>query len=235
MTTKTTDTKVKADFKQVAKNVEDTPLENEVETSFLSYAYMVILQRAISDLRDGMKPVHRRILWSMLEEGYVPEKNHVKSAKIVGNVIGNYHTFGDSACYDAMVRLAQDFAMRVPLIDPHGNFGSVEDGPAAARYTEARLSKAAMLLLQDLKEDAVPMKPNYDSTLKEPVVLPVRFPNFLINGGSGIAVGMATKVPTHNPDEIMQATKYLLRHPNATTEQLMKYVPGPDFHQGDKF
>lgn len=116
MTTKTTDTKVKADFKQVAKNVEDTPLENEVETSFLSYAYMVILQRAISDLRDGMKPVHRRILWSMLEEGYVPEKNHVKSAKIVGNVIGNYHTFGDSACYDAMVRLAQDFAMRVPLI-----------------------------------------------------------------------------------------------------------------------
>lgn len=220
------------DFSRIAATIKDTPLDQEIENSFLSYSYMVILQRAIADARDGMKPVHRRIIHSMNEDRYTPEKNHVKSAKIVGAVIGNYHTFGDQACYSALARLAQDFSMRVPLISGHGNFGLPGTPPASQRYTEARLSPEAMTLVADLAEDGVPMKPNYDSTRLEPEVLPVRFPNLIINGGSGIAVGMATNIAPHNPTEIMEATKYLLKNPNATTKQLMKYVPGPDFPTG---
>ena len=221
------------DFSQIAKNVSAISLEREVETSFLSYAYMVILSRAIPDARDGMKPVHRRILWSMFEDGYTPEKNHVKSAKIVGAVTGNYHTFGDSACYEAMVRLAQDYSLSVPLIDGHGNFGGEPGGAAAAaRYTEARLSKEALLLLQEIKDNGIDMKPNYDYSKNEPVVLPVKYPNLLINGGSGIAVGMASKMPTHSPDEIMDAARWLLTHPTASVEKLMEFVPGPDFPTG---
>lgn len=222
----------KTDFSKVAAVVEDIPLENEIENSFLAYSYMVILQRAISDARDGMKPVHRRVLWSMLEDGYTPDKNHVKSAKIIGNVTGNYHTFGDAAAYGSMARLAQGHSLVLPLIDPHGNFGAPGSEPAASRYTEARLSKAAMQLLADIKEDAVPFRPNYDSTRKEPDVLPVRFPNALINGGSGIAVGMATNMPGHNPDEVMDAARWLLTHPTASLERLMEFIPGPDFPTG---
>lgn len=221
------------DFSQIAKNVTAISLEREVETSFLSYAYMVILSRAIPDARDGMKPVHRRILWSMFEDGYTPEKNHVKSAKIVGAVTGNYHTFGDSACYEAMVRLAQDYSLSVPLIDGHGNFGGEPGGSAAAsRYTEARLSKEALLLLSEIKDNGIDMKPNYDYSKSEPIVLPVKYPNLLINGGSGIAVGMASKMPPHSPDEIMDAARWLLTHPTASVEKLMEFVPGPDFPTG---
>lgn len=224
-----------ADFSKVAKNVENIPLENEVENSFLAYSYMVILSRAVPDARDGMKPVHRRILWSMYEDGYTPEKNHVKSAKIVGAVTGNYHTFGDAACYEAMVRLAQPYSLSVPLIDGHGNFGGEPGAEAAAsRYTEARLSKEALLLLAELKENGAEMKPNYDASLREPVVLPVQYPNLIINGGSGIAVGMASKMAPHNPTEVLDAARWLLTHPTATLERIMEFVPGPDFPTGAK-
>lgn len=224
-----------ADFTNVAKNVEDILVEDEVENSFLAYSYMVILSRAIPDARDGMKPVHRRILWSMLEDGYTPDRNHVKSAKIIGAVTGNYHTFGDTACYEAMVRLVQDYSLMVPLVDGHGNFGGEPGGSAAAsRYTEARLSKEALTLLTELKENGVEMKPNYDSSREEPVVLPVQFPNLIINGGSGIAVGMASKMAPHNPGEVMDAARWLLRHPNADLDKLMEFVPGPDFPTGAK-
>lgn len=223
------------DFSKVAKNVENVTLHDEVEKSFLAYSYMVILSRAIPDARDGMKPVHRRILWSMYEDGYTPDKNHVKSAKIVGAVTGNYHTFGDTACYEAMVRLAQPYSLSVPLIDGHGNFGGEPGAQAAAsRYTEARLSKEALALLAELKENGAEMKPNYDSSLVEPTVLPVQYPNLIVNGGSGIAVGMASKMAPHNPNEVIDAARWLLTHPTASLERLMEFVPGPDFPTGAK-
>lgn len=219
-------------FARVGAVVKATPLQDEIQKSFLAYSYMVIGSRAIADSRDGLKPVHRRVLWSMFNDGNTPEKTHTKSAKIVGAVIGNYHPFGDSACYEAMARLAQNFSLMVPLVDPRGNFGAPGSSPAAARYTEARLSKEAMLMLQDIKEDSVPFIPNYDSTRQEPTVLPTRFINTLINGGSGIAVGMATNMAPHNPTEAMEAVKYVIKNPSATLKEVMKRMPAPDFPTG---
>jgi len=224
-----------ADFSKLAKVVENVSLSNEIEKSFLSYAYMVILSRAIPDARDGLKPVHRRILWSMFDEGMTPDKSHVKSAKIVGDTMGNYHPHGDSAIYEAMVGLVQSHNMSLPLIDPHGNFGGTPGSSAAApRYTEARLAKSALPLLSELREDGADFVPNYDAKKLEPVVLPVQYPNLLINGGTGIAVGVASKMAPHNPNEIIDAARWLLTHPTATTERLMDFVPGPDFPTGGR-
>ena len=201
--------------------------------SYLDYAMSVIVARALPDARDGLKPVHRRILYSMHESGYTPDKPYRKSARVVGDVMGKYHPHGDLAIYDAMVRMAQPFSMRVRLIDGQGNFGSVDnDPPAAMRYTEVRLAKASMMLLEDIDKDTVDFQPNYDESEKEPRVLPAAFPNLLINGGSGIAVGMATNIPTHNPTEIMDATLTLVDNPDTTLEELIRIVPGPDFPTG---
>ena len=208
-------------------------LEDEMRRSYLDYAMSVIVARALPDARDGLKPVHRRILYGMYEAGYTPDRPYRKSARVVGDVMGKYHPHGDSAIYDAMVRMAQSFSMRVPLIDGQGNFGSVDgDNPAAMRYTEVRLARSAMLLLDDIDRDTVDFSPNYDETEKEPKVLPARFPNLLINGGSGIAVGMATNIPPHNPGEIIDATLALIANPDTTLEELMQIVPGPDFPTG---
>jgi DNA gyrase subunit A len=201
--------------------------------SYLDYAMSVIVARALPDARDGLKPVHRRILYSMQESGYTPDKPYRKSARVVGDVMGKYHPHGDLAIYDAMVRMAQPFSMRVRLIDGQGNFGSMDnDPPAAMRYTEVRLARGAMLLLEDIDKDTVDFQPNYDESEKEPRVLPAIFPNLLINGGSGIAVGMATNIPTHNPTEIIDATLALVDNPETTLDELMRIVPGPDFPTG---
>ena len=208
-------------------------LGKEMQTSFLEYSMSVIVSRALPDVRDGLKPVHRRILYAMNESGYTPSRPHMKSARTVGDVIGKYHPHGDTAVYDAMVRLAQPFSMRVPLVDGHGNFGSIDgDSAAAMRYTEARLDKAAMELLRDLDKETVDFQPNYDESLEEPSVLPARFPNLLVNGSAGIAVGMATNIPPHNLGEVIDATCLLIDNPEATTEDLMKALPGPDFPTG---
>jgi DNA gyrase subunit A len=208
-------------------------LEEEMRRSYLDYAMSVIVARALPDARDGLKPVHRRILYSMQEAGYTPDKPYRKSARVVGDVMGKYHPHGDAAIYDAMVRMAQDFSMRIKLIDGQGNFGSVDDDPPAAmRYTEVRLARAAMLLLEDIDKDTVDLQPNYDESAEEPRVLPAMFPNLLINGGSGIAVGMATNIPTHNPAEIIDATLALVANPETTLDELMRIVPGPDFPTG---
>jgi len=208
-------------------------LEEEMRRSYLDYAMSVIVARALPDARDGLKPVHRRILFAMQEAGYTPDKPYRKSARVVGDVMGKYHPHGDAAIYDAMVRMAQDFSMRIKLIDGQGNFGSVDnDPPAAMRYTEVRLAKAAMLLLEDIDKDTVDFQPNYDESAEEPRVLPAMFPNLLINGGSGIAVGMATNIPTHNPAEIIDATLALVANPDTTLDELMRIVPGPDFPTG---
>ena len=208
-------------------------LGKEMQTSFLEYSMSVIVSRALPDVRDGLKPVHRRILYAMNESGYTPSRPHMKSARTVGDVIGKYHPHGDIAVYDAMVRLAQPFSMRVPLVDGHGNFGSIDgDSAAAMRYTEARLDKAAMELLRDLDKETVDFQPNYDESLEEPSVLPARFPNLLVNGSAGIAVGMATNIPPHNLGEVIDATCLLIDDPDATTEELMKVLPGPDFPTG---
>ena len=208
-------------------------LGKEMQTSFLEYSMSVIVARALPDVRDGLKPVHRRILYAMNESGYTPSRPHMKSARTVGDVIGKYHPHGDSAVYDTMVRLAQPFSMRVPLVDGHGNFGSIDgDSAAAMRYTEARLDKAAMELLRDLDKETVDFQPNYDESLEEPSVLPARFPNLLVNGSSGIAVGMATNIPPHNLGETIDATCMMLDNPDVTTEELMKALPGPDFPTG---
>lgn len=223
----------KADFSKLAKVIDDVSLSKEIETSFLSYAYMVILSRAIPDARDGLKPVHRRILWSMFDEGMTPDKSHVKSAKIVGDTMGNYHPHGDSAIYDAMVGMVRDWNMSLPLIDPHGNFGGQPgSGAAAPRYTEARLAKSALYLLNELKEDGADFIPNYDSKTVEPKVLPAQYPNILVNGGTGIAVGIASNMAPHNPNEVIDAARWLLTHPTATVERLMDFIPGPDFPSG---
>ena len=208
-------------------------LGKEMQTSFLEYSMSVIVSRALPDVRDGLKPVHRRILYAMNESGYTPTKPHMKSARTVGDVIGKYHPHGDSAVYDTMVRLAQPFSLRLPLIDGHGNFGSIDgDSAAAMRYTEARLDKAAMELLCDLDKETVDFQPNYDESLQEPKVLPARFPNLLVNGSNGIAVGMATNIPPHNLGETIEATCLMLDNPDVTTEELMEALPGPDFPTG---
>ena len=206
---------------------------NEVETSFLEYSMSVIASRALPDLRDGLKPVHRRILWSMYESGYTPDKPHRKSAKTVGEVMGNYHPHGDSSIYEAMVRLAQDWNERYLLVDGHGNFGNIEgDGPAAMRYTESRLSKLSLELLRDINKDTVDFDPNFDETRDEPKVLPSRFPNILVNGTMGIAVGMATNIPPHNLSEVIDGCIAYIDNPEIDTAELMQYIKGPDFPTG---
>lgn len=222
---------MKNDFPEEHRIV-DIELSKEMQESFLEYSYSVIYARALPDARDGLKPVHRRIVYQMGEMGLRPERGHVKSARVTGEVMGKLHPHGDSAIYDALVRMAQPFSLRVPLIDGHGNFGSLDDGPAAARYTEAKLSQAAMLMNDGLDEDVVDFKPNYDAQLSEPEVLPAAFPNLLVNGASGIAVGMATNMPPHNLREVISGARYLLENPGANTDDLMKYIPGPDLPNG---
>ncbi len=208
-------------------------IEDELKTSFISYAMAVIVSRALPDVRDGLKPVHRRILYSMQELGVTPDKPFRKSARIVGDVLGKYHPHGDSSVYDAMVRLAQDFATHYPLVEGQGNFGSVDgDGAAAMRYTEARLSKLSMEMVRDLDKETVDFYPNFDETLMQPAVLPCRFPNLLVNGSSGIAVGMATNIPPHNLGEVIDAVVCMLDNPECTVDDLMQYVKGPDFPSG---
>jgi DNA gyrase subunit A len=208
-------------------------IEDEMRRSYLDYAMSVIIGRALPDVRDGLKPVHRRILYSMNEKGLVPGKPYKKSANVVGDVLGGYHPHGDSAVYDSMVRMAQDFSLRYPLIDGQGNWGSIDgDSAAAYRYTEARLERIATEMLADIEKETVKFIPNYDESRQEPTVLPTRIPNLLINGSDGIAVGMATKIPPHNLNEIIEATVHLLQHPKATVADLMKMVPGPDFPTG---
>lgn len=213
--------------------IQDVDLAKTMRTSFLDYAMSVIVARALPDVRDGLKPVHRRILYDMHELGVTPDKPYKKSARIVGDVLGKYHPHGDSAVYESMVRMAQDFSYRYPLVDGHGNFGSVDgDGAAAMRYTEARLSKIALEMLRDINKDTIDYQPNYDDTEKEPTVLPARFPNLLVNGASGIAVGMATNIPPHNLAEVISAIHILMKNPDATTADLMEALPGPDFPTG---
>lgn len=214
-------------------NVLPVKIEGEVQNSFLSYAMSVIVSRALPDVRDGLKPVQRRILYAMSTLGLFSDKQHKKSARIVGDVIGKYHPHGDTAVYEAMVRMAQDFSYRYPLVDGHGNFGSVDgDGAAAMRYTEARMSKLANEMLRDINKNTVDFQENYDGTEQEPVILPSRYPNLLVNGASGIAVGMATNIPTHNLTEVIAGTLALIENPNITVEQLMEYIPAPDFPTG---
>lgn len=218
---------------EVAASVLPSDLGHEMKTSFIEYSMSVIVSRALPDVRDGLKPVHRRILYAMYDSGITPNRPHSKSARTVGDVIGKYHPHGDSAVYETMVRLAQPFSMRVPLVDGHGNFGSIDgDSAAAMRYTEARLDKPAMELLRDLDKETVDFQPNYDESLQEPTVLPARFPNLLVNGSQGIAVGMATNIPPHNLGEAIDATCLMLDNPDVTTEELMQVIPGPDFPTG---
>ena len=227
------ETDKKDEQQAAAANVLPAELSKEMRTSFLEYSMSVIVSRALPDVRDGLKPVHRRILYAMNESGITPKRPHAKSARTVGDVIGKYHPHGDSAVYDTMVRLAQPFSMRVPLVDGHGNFGSIDgDSAAAMRYTEARLDKPAMELLRDLDKETVDFQPNYDESLQEPVVLPSRFPNLLVNGSSGIAVGMATNIPPHNLGEAIDATCMMIDNPDCTVDDLMKVLPGPDFPTG---
>ena len=217
-----------------AGQISDVDVSQEMETSFLEYAYSVIYARALPDARDGLKPVQRRIVYQMGEMGLRPDRGHVKSSRIIGDVMGKLHPHGDTAIYDALVRLAQSFNLRLPLVDGHGNFGSLDDGPAAPRYTEARLAPAAMGMIAGLGEDVVDFVPNYDNTLTQPSVLPSAFPNLLINGASGIAVGMATNMAPHNPGEVIAAAQHLIRHPDATLDELMRFIPGPDLPSGGR-
>ena len=213
--------------------LEENNIVSEIETSFIEYSMSVITSRALPDLRDGLKPVHRRILYSMLESGYTPDKAHRKSAKIVGDVMGNYHPHGDSSIYEAMVRMAQDFSYRYPLVDGHGNFGNIDgSGAAAMRYTESRLSKISLEMLRDINKDTVDFVPNYDESTKEPAVLPSRFPNILVNGTMGIAVGMATNIPPHNLGEVIDGCVAYIDNPDIDVTGLMQYIKGPDFPTG---
>ncbi len=216
----------------VEEQIDDIDVSDEMKDSFLEYAYSVIYARALPDARDGLKPVQRRILYQMDRMGLTKDKGHVKSQRVVGEVMGKLHPHGDAPIYDALVRLAQDFNLRVPLIDGHGNFGSLDDGPAAARYTEARLAGSASLLTDDLDKSTVDFVPNYDNQFQQPQVLPAQFPSLLVNGAAGIAVGMATSIPPHNPAETIHAALHLLENPDATTEDLMRFLPGPDFPGG---
>src|SRR2546430_8347448 len=217
----------------VDERLIQVPIEDEMRSSYLDYAMSVIVSRALPDVRDGLKPVHRRILFGMNELGLDWNKKYVKCARVVGEVMGKYHPHGNLAIYDALVRMAQDFSMRLPLIDGQGNFGSVDDDPPAAmRYTESRMTRAAEALLVDLDEDTVDFQPNYDGTEKEPVVLPARFPNLLVNGAGGIAVGMATNIPPHNLGEVVDACVALIDDPALSIDDLINIVPGPDFPTG---
>ena len=214
-------------------NMKEVNISSEMRDDFLSYSMSVIIDRALPDVKDGMKPVHRRVLWAMYDAGFTPDKPHVKSANIVGEVMGKYHPHGDTAIYDTMVRMAQPFSYRYPLVDGHGNFGSLDgDGAAAMRYTEARMSKISTELLSDIKKETIDWRDNYDARHKEPVVLPSRFPNLLVNGSMGIAVGMATNMPTHNLNEAIDATIAVMDNPDISTIELMNYIPGPDFPTG---
>ena len=219
---------------EVMGYIEPIEINLEMERSFLEYSMSVIVSRALPDARDGLKPVHRRILYSMFDQGLRPDRPHTKCAKVVGEVMGTYHPHGDSAIYDALVRMVQDFSMRHPLISGHGNFGGTgpDDGAAAMRYTECRLAPLALELLDSIDEETVDFEPNYDNTTQQPTVLPARFPNLLVNGSQGIAVGMATKIPPHNLAEVIDATQYLLAHPEATSDDLLRFVKGPDFPTG---
>ena len=204
-----------------------------MKKSFLDYSMSVIVSRALPDVRDGLKPVHRRILYTLYENGITPDKAYRKCADTVGSVLGRYHPHGDASVYDALVRLAQDFSLRYPLVDGHGNFGSVDGDPAAAyRYTEAKMSKISMDMLTDIEKETVDFTSNYDDRLKEPVVLPSRFPNILVNGATGIAVGMATNIPPHNMTEVINAIDLLIDDPDATLDQIMECIKGPDFPTG---
>ena len=214
------------------ERIEDVDVSAEMQGSFLEYAYSVIYSRALPDARDGLKPVQRRILYQMTEMGLRPDRGHVKSSRVVGDVMGKLHPHGDASIYDAMVRLTQDFVLRVPLIDGHGNFGTLDDGPAAPRYTETRLQAAALAMTDGLDEDVVDFVPNYDNSLLQPSVLPAAFPNLLVNGASGIAVGMATNMAPHNLIEVVGAARHLLDHPEASLDDLMSFVPGPDLPTG---
>lgn len=214
-------------------NIIPVDLDNEMRKSYIDYSMSVIVGRALPDVRDGLKPVHRRILYSMYEDGITPDKPYKKCATTVGNVLGRYHPHGDASVYDAMVRMAQDFSMRYPTIDGHGNFGSVDGDPAAAyRYTESRMSKLSLNMLTDIDKDTVDFVPNFDESRKEPVVLPSRFPHLLVNGSDGIAVGMATKIPPHNLGEVIDGVVALIDNPDITLDELMEYIPGPDFPTG---
>ena len=234
-----------SDTPEPPENTDETPPErpsysgptvsitDEMRASYLDYAMSVIVSRAIPDLRDGLKPVHRRILYAMHETGNSHDKAYRKSARPVGDVMGKYHPHGDSAIYDALVRMAQDFSMSLPLLDGQGNFGSMDgDNPAAMRYTEVRMDKPAGALLEDIEKDTVDFQDNYDGKDREPTVLPARFPNMLVNGAGGIAVGMATNIPPHNLGEVVDATLAMIENPDLTSEDLMEYIPGPDFPTG---
>ena len=213
--------------------IEHNNIVEEIRDSFLDYSMSVITSRALPDLRDGLKPVHRRILWSMYSSSFTPDKPHVKSAKIVGDVMGKFHPHGDSSIYEAMVRMAQDFSYRYMLVDGHGNFGNIDgDGAAAMRYTESRLSKISLELLRDIRKETVDMVDNFDATEKEPTVLPSRFPNILVNGTMGIAVGMATNIPPHNLGEVIDGCVAVIDNPDIDLNDLMKIIPGPDFPTG---
>ncbi len=219
---------------QVKEKIIDVDVSQEMNTSFLEYSYSVIYARALPDARDGLKPVQRRILFQMSQMGLTPEKGHVKSSRVVGEVMGRLHPHGDSAIYDAMVRLAQDFTLRLPMVDGHGNFGSPDDGPAAARYTEVRMAPPAQAMTASLNENVVDMVPNYDNTMLQPEVLPAAIPNLLVNGSSGIAVGMATNMPPHNLGEVIAGARHLLMNPQADLEELMRFIPGPDLPGGGR-
>src|SRR3954447_23969089 len=216
------------------EKIVDIDVSSEMQTSFLEYAYSVIYSRALPDARDGLKPVQRRILYTMEEMGVRPDRSHVKCARVVGQVMGQYHPHGDGAIYDALVRTAQPWSMRLTLVDGHGNFGSLDDGPAAMRYTECRMAPAAPAMTADLDADTVDFRPNYDGKDVEPVVLPAAFPNLLVNGASGIAVGMATNCAPHNLVEVVQALRHLIKHPKAGLDDLMRFIPGPDLPSGGK-
>src|SRR6201993_1761226 len=220
-----------ADFEE---NIIDIDVTEEMRSSYLEYAYSVIYQRALPDARDGLKPVQRRILYQMSEMGLRPDRAHVKCARVVGEVMGRLHPHGDSAIYDALVRLHQPWSMRLPLVDGHGNFGSPDDSPAAMRYTEARPAAAAMEMTNSLDEDTVDFVPNYDGTETQPEVLPAAFPNLLVNGAAGIAVGMATNMAPHNLGEVIAAARHLIANPDTALDELMRFVPGPDLPTGGK-
>src|ERR1700688_1061374 len=219
---------------EVVGYVEPIEINLEMERSFLEYSMSVIVSRALPDVREGRKPVHRRILYSMYEQNLRPDRPHAKCAKAVGEVMGNFHPHGDSAIYDALARMAQDFSLRHVLIDGHGNFGGrgPEEGPAAMRYTECRLAPLAMEMLAGIDEETIDFVPNYDGSTEEPVVLPSRFPNLLVNGSQGIAVGMANNIPPHNLGEVTAAVVHVLEHPDASPDDLMQFVKGPDFPTG---
>src|SRR5512138_2206786 len=218
---------------EIAREILHVNLEDEMRQSYLDYAMSVIVGRALPDVRDGLKPVHRRCLYGMHEGGYDWNKPYKKSARIVGDVMGKYHPHGDSAIYDTIVRMAQPFSLRYMLVDGHGNFGSIDgDSPAAMRYTEVKMAKLAMEMMADIEKKTVDFKPNFDESLEEPMVLPARFPNLLVNGSEGIAVGMATKIPPHNLGEVIDGTVAMIDEPNITIRQLMKHIKGPDFPTG---